>query len=95
LVNYYFNIGIIYFIIGFAVALFFFFVLRKRIFGSFWITLVIALVGSYLGGLIEYFFKDIIEMLTNVINSVNIFPPLITAFVIIWLFSLVSSNKQQ
>jgi hypothetical protein len=26
-------------------------------------------------------------------NSVNIFPPIITAFVIIWLFSLVSDRK--
>ncbi len=91
--NYYFNIGLTYFLIGFAVALFFYFILKKPIFGKFWGTLVIALVGAYLGGIIEHFFSDIIEQLTNLNNSVNIFPPIITAFVIIWLFSLVSDKK--
>lgn len=91
--NYYFNIGLTYFLIGFAVALFFYFILKKPIFGKFWGTLVIALVGAYLGGIIEHYFADIIEKLTNLNNSVNIFPPIITAFVIIWLFSLVSDRK--
>lgn len=91
--NYYFNIGLTYFLIGFAVALFFYFILKKPIFGKFWGTLVIALVGAYLGGIIEHFFSDIIKKLTNLNNSVNIFPPIITAFVIIWLFSLVSDKK--
>ncbi len=91
--NYYFNIGLTYFLIGFTVALFFYFILKKPIFGKFWGTLVIALVGAYLGGIIEHYFDDIIEQLTNLNNSVNIFPPIITAFVIIWLFSLVSDKK--
>ncbi|TFG62753.1 MAG: hypothetical protein E4H36_07245 [Spirochaetales bacterium] len=91
--NYYFNIGLTYFIIGFAVSLFFYFVLKKPIFGKFWGTLVISLVGAFLGGIIEHFFSNLIERLANLNNSVNIFPPLITAFVVIWLFSLVSDKK--
>lgn len=91
--NYYFNIGLTYLIIGFAVALFFYFILKKPIFGKFWGTLVISLVGAFLGGIIEHFFSDLIAKLANLNNSVNIFPPLITAFVVIWLFSLVSDKK--
>ena len=91
--NYYFNIGLIYFIVGFTVALFFYFILKKPILGRFWGTLVIALVGSFLGGIIEFFFADLIEKLTNINNSVNIFPPIITSFIIIWCFSLVSKDK--
>ncbi len=91
--NYYFNIGLIYFIVGFTVALFFYFILKKPILGRFWGTLIVALVGAFLGGIIEFFFADIIEALTNINNSVNIFPPILTSFIIIWLFSLVSSNK--
>ncbi len=91
--NYYFNIGLIYFIVGFSVALFFNFILKKPILGRFWGTLIVALVGSFLGGIIEFFFADIIEYLTNINNSVNIFPPILSSFIIIWLFSLVSSNK--
>jgi hypothetical protein len=33
--TYYFNIGLIYFLIGFGVALFFYFVLKKEVLGSF------------------------------------------------------------
>ena len=92
--NYYFNIGLIYLIVGFTVALFFYFVLKKPILGKFWGTLIVALVGSYLGGIIEFFFSDFIEKLSNINNSVNIFPPIITSFVIIWLFSLVSGKSE-
>lgn len=92
--NYFFNIGLTYFVIGFAVAIFFYFVLKKPIFGKFWGTLIVALVGAFLGGVIEFFFTDIIEKLANLNNSVNIFPPIITSFVLIWLFSTVSDKKE-
>jgi uncharacterized membrane protein YeaQ/YmgE (transglycosylase-associated protein family) len=92
--NYFFNIGLTYLIIGFAVSLFFYFILRKPVFGRFWGTLIIALVGAFLGGMIEYFFADFLERLANLNNSVNIFPPIITSFILIWLFSLVSDKKE-
>ena len=92
--NYYFNIGLVYFIVGFIVALFFFFVLKKPLLGGFWGTLIVSLVGSFLGGIIEFFFSEIITRLTNINNAVNIFPPIITSFIVIWLFSLVSTRQK-
>jgi uncharacterized membrane protein YeaQ/YmgE (transglycosylase-associated protein family) len=92
--NYFFNIGLTYLIIGFSVSLFFYFILKKPVFGRFWGTLIVALVGSFLGGVIEYFFSDFLEKLANLNNSVNIFPPIISAFILIWLFSLVSDKKE-
>jgi uncharacterized membrane protein YeaQ/YmgE (transglycosylase-associated protein family) len=90
--TYYFNIGLIYFLIGFGVALFFYFVLKKEVLGRFWGALLVGLVGSFLGGVIEFFFKGILDTLSNLFNAVNIFPPIITAFVLIWLFSRLSQR---
>ena len=91
--NYYFNIGLIYFIIGIAVAFTFYFLMKKRVLGKFWGALAIAIVGSYLGGVIEYIFGDVIDKLANVNNAVNIFPPIITAFIFVWIFSKVSEKE--
>jgi hypothetical protein len=88
--NYYFNIGLIYFLIGFALAIYFVFILKKKTLGRFWGALLVAVVGSFLGGIIEYFFSDIIEKLSNLMNAVNIFPPIIVSLFLLWLFSKVS-----
>ncbi len=90
--NYYFNIGMIYFLIGFALALYFVFILKKKMLGYFWGALLVGVVGSFLGGVIEYFFSDIIEKLSNVLNAVNIFPPIIAGLLLLWIFSKVSAN---
>jgi len=91
--NYYFNIGLIYFLIGFALALFFVFILKKRMFGNFWGALLVGVIGSFLGGIAEYLFQDVIAVLSNLLNAVNIFPPVITALLLLWIFSKVSRNN--
>lgn len=93
--TYYFNIGLIYFLIGFSVALFFYFIFKKEVLGRFWGALIVCLIGSFLGGAIEFFFKDIIDILTNLFNAVNIFPPLITSFILIWLYSKLQEHKNK
>ncbi len=90
--NYYFNIGLIYFLIGFALALYFVFVLRKRMLGRFWGALLVGVVGSFLGGIIEYFFSEVISKLSNLLNSVNIFPPIFSALFLLWVFSKVNRS---
>lgn len=90
--NYYFNIALIYLVIAFAVALFFFFILKKSFLGSFWGALLVAVIGAFVGGVIEYFFADAIQYLTSLAGSVNVFPPLISAFVLVWIFSKAGSK---
>ena len=85
--SYYFNIALIYLVIGFGVALFFFFVLKKSVIGNFWGALIIAVVGSFLGGAINYFFSDVIDTLSHLAEAVNIFPALFISFLILWIFS--------
>jgi len=93
MMQYYFNIGLIYSIIGFAVAIYFVFILRKKLIGKFWGTLIIALVGSFLGGIIEFLFHDIITYLAHFRNSINLFPPFFTSLFVVWLFSRGDERK--
>ena len=92
--TYYLNIGLTYIVIGLAVAILFYYAFRQRFLGHFWGALIVGLVGSFLGGIIEYFFGDIIHALANLNNSVNIFPPIITSFILIWIFSKISEYRE-
>ena len=90
--NFYFNIGLIYLIIGFAVALISYFLFKKKVLGKFIGALIVALIGSYLGGVLEFVLKDIIDFLSNINDSVNIFPPLITSVIVMWIYTKVSEK---
>ncbi len=90
--SFYFNIGLIYLLVGFAVALISYFAFKKMVLGNFLGALVIALIGSYLGGVLEFVFKDLINFLSNLNNSVNIFPPLFTSIILMWIFTKVSEK---
>jgi uncharacterized membrane protein YeaQ/YmgE (transglycosylase-associated protein family) len=89
---YYFNVGLTYFAIGFATAVFYVFILRKPLLGKFWGALIVGLIGSFLGGLIDFLFDDIIEYLSD-FNSVNVIASVITAVVLVSIFSRVSAQK--
>ena len=89
---YYFNVGLTYFTIGFACAMLFTFILKKPLLGRFWGALIVGMIGSFLGGLIDQVFKDIIAYLAD-FNTVNIFAALITSMFMIWVLSKVSSPK--
>jgi len=91
--TYYLTIGLTYLVIGFGVSLLFYYVFRKRFLGNFWGALIVALVGSFLGGVVNFFFSDIIHALANLNDSVNIFPPLITSFIVIWIYSKISDTR--
>jgi uncharacterized membrane protein YeaQ/YmgE (transglycosylase-associated protein family) len=89
---YYFNVGLTYVAIGLACAVFYVFILRKQVLGRFWGALIVGLVGSFLGGLIDQLFSNVIKFLAD-FNSVNVFASVITALVLIIIFSKVSAPK--
>ena len=91
--SYYFNIGLIYFLIGFALALYFVFVLKKKMLGKFWGALLVSIVGAFLGGLIEFFFAEIIARLSNLMNAINIFPPIFASLFLLWIFSKANEKS--
>src|SRR6056297_2442684 len=94
MVNYYFNIGLIYFIIGFGSAIVCYYVFKKDVIGHFLGALIVGLIGSFLGGAFEHLFQNIISFLTNINGAVNIFPPLITSGILLWIFVRASDRYQ-
>lgn len=86
---FYFNVGLTYVTIGAACAVFFFFVLKKPILGRFWGAIIVGLIGSFLGGLIDQLFRGVIKYLAD-FNSVNVFAALGTSLLMIWLLSKAS-----
>ncbi len=94
MIAYYLGIGLAYAVIGFGAALLFYFGLNKRYLGNFWGALAIGLIGSFSGGVIAFVFEDLIERLSNINDSVNIFPPVIVATLFLVFFGSISSTKR-
>ena len=86
---YYFRVGITYVTIGVASAMFFFFIIKKPVLGKLWGAIIVGLIGSFLGGLIDQIFAGVIAYLSD-INSVNVFSALAVSFLMIWLLSKAS-----
>ena len=86
--RYYVIIGLSYFVIGLAVAIVFFYVLKRPILGGFWGGLAVALVGSFLGGMLDFLVFEI-EFL-DLAGIVDVVPPLLTSVALVWLFSRIS-----
>ncbi len=93
--GYYFTIGLFYLIIGFGVAFISYFLFKNtEVPGKFIGALIVALVGSYLGGILQYVLKGVIDFLTHINGDINIFPPLFTAMLLLWIFVKVSSKNK-
>ncbi len=89
---YYLNIFLTYAFIGLLVAVYFYYVLKKPLLGNFIGALVVGLIGSFLGGVIDNVFSGVIQYLSD-FNSVNVFASLITALLLVWIFSKVTPKK--
>jgi uncharacterized membrane protein YeaQ/YmgE (transglycosylase-associated protein family) len=92
MIFYFINVGLTYLAIGMACAVYFTFVLRKPMLGRFWGALLVGLIGSFLGGLVDQLFPEIIAQLSD-FNSVNVFAAVITSLLMIWILAKVSASK--
>ena len=88
----YLNVGLIYFTVGFAGAIYFFFILKRPMIGKFWGALIVGVIGSFLGGVADRVFSDIIARLSD-FQSVNIIAALLCSLLMIWILAKVSSPK--
>lgn len=93
--TYYLSIALTYIVIAFGVALLFVFLFRRRILGRFWGALAVALIGAFLGGVVDYLFNDIIELLRNLNGAVNVFPPLIAAVLLLTIYAHFSERSDE
>ena len=89
---YYLNAGLIYLTIGFACAIYFYFVLRRPVLGKFWGALVVGVIGSLIGGVVDQLFSEVMAELVD-FQSVNVIAALISSMVLIWILAKVSSPK--
>ncbi|MCQ2604566.1 MAG: hypothetical protein MJ215_05960 [Spirochaetia bacterium] len=95
LIGYYLNIGTIYVLVGFAMTLILYYAYKKDFFGNFWTVLIIAVIGSFLGAIIEYIFHDLIVLMTKISGSINIFPPIVISWLVIYIYHKVSSRNDR
>jgi len=86
------NIGLTYLVIGFASALIIFYLFKRQVPGNFIGALIIGLFGSFLGGLLYRAFPQIFNFFTD-INDVNVYAAFFFSFILIWIFSKLSSQK--
>jgi hypothetical protein len=89
----YLAVGLSYVVIGFALAAFFVFILRRRFTGDFWAAALVASAAAFLGGIVDFLFADIIEQLRAINGILNIFPPLIAAALALSIYAALSEKK--
>jgi membrane protein YqaA with SNARE-associated domain len=82
-----------YVVIAFALAILFFYGFRRRFAGNFWGAVSVAIIGAFLGGLVDYLFSDIIQELRSINGILNIFPPIIAATLVLSVFATLSERK--
>ena len=87
----YLTVGLTFLVIGFAAAIYIFYILKKHVPGKFWGALVIGCIGSFLGGITYRIIGDFLNELAD-INDVNVFAALFFAVFLIWIFSKLSSS---
>jgi len=88
----YLNVVLTYLTIGFAAAIVVYFIFKRHVIGKFWGALIVGFIGSFLGGVVYQTFHDFFQKLA-VFNDVNVFAAGFSAFILIWIFSKLSSSK--
>ncbi len=91
----YLAIGLSYLAIGTLLALLYVYVFRRRFSGQFWGAALVAIAGAFLGGLVDFLFRDIIERLSAINGVLNIFPPIIAASIVLSIFAALSERKDE
>ena len=88
----YLNVGLIYVTVGFACAIYYVFVIRRRVLGSFWGALIVGVIGSFCGGIVHQLFPRVIEWLTD-FQSVNLVAAFLGALLFCWVLGKASTSK--
>jgi hypothetical protein len=86
-----FRVGVTYLTIGAATAVFFYFALKKPVLGRFWGAIIVGIIGSVLGGLLDKLFKGVITYLAEFQEGmVNVFAAVGVSLFMLWLLSKAS-----
>ena len=88
------SLGLSYIFIGIILA-FFYILLTKQSFQHFWLIAAVSILGTFLGGFVEFIFQDFIHQLTRISGILNIFPPLISAAILLSLLNSLYKKKDK
>jgi len=66
---------------------------RLRSYADVRVRVQTATVGAFLGGVVDFFFADIIEWLSSINGVLNIFPPIIATVLLLSIFAYLSERK--
>jgi membrane protein YqaA with SNARE-associated domain len=89
----YLAVSLSYLVTGFIVAIVFVYIFRRRFMGHFWAAALVAVIGAFIGGVVEYLLADLIRMLSSINGVFNVFPPIIAASVFLTIFAHLSEHK--
>ena len=85
--------AITYLVAGMLPVLIATYFLHLRFLGGVWAALIVGLIGSFIGGLIDTFLLTTIRDLIPIGGVVDVGPPLIFATLVTILFALVSRSN--
>jgi len=88
----YVTVGLSYITVGLACALYFFFVLKKPMLGRLWGAVIVGVIGSFLGGIVDQVFPRLIAELSD-FNSANLIAAFLGSMLMIWILARVSPPK--
>ncbi len=89
----YLAIGLSYLVIAFALTMLYVYVFQRSFAGNFWGAFLVAAGGTFIGGIVDFLFADIIARLSSINSVLNIFPPIIAGALILSLFAYLSERK--
>jgi uncharacterized membrane protein YeaQ/YmgE (transglycosylase-associated protein family) len=88
----YVTVGLSYITVGLACALYFAFVLKKPVLGRLWGAIIVGVIGSFIGGIVDQLFADVLAELSD-FNSVNLIAAFLGSMLLIWILARVSPPK--
>jgi hypothetical protein len=91
MIAFFISIGLTYFVIGFGISLVFYF-WNRRYFPRFWIVLAIGLIGSFFGGVAQYFFGGALLPVGK--PYMGMIPSACGAIVFLWIFTVAMNYKE-
>lgn len=82
-------------IIGLSISILYYHIFKKHFLGNFFGAFITGTIGSYFGGLLYFYLKDIIAHILNLIPSVNLLAAVVGAVVLINILNKITENAAE